>query len=72
MLVVSVSVSGVRRYLSPNTKNKGKDMKKIILVVAMLAPVVLTACSRTCETEPIVEQNHKLIVPPNFGARPAK
>lgn len=47
-------------------------MRKIILVIVMLAPVALAACSRTCETEPIVEQNHKLIVPPNFGARPAK
>ena len=53
-------------------ENKGKDMKKIILVIVMLVPVALAACSRTCETEPIVEQNHKLIVPPNFGARPAK
>lgn len=47
-------------------------MKRIILIVAMLAPVVFAACSNRCETEPIVEQNHKLIVPPNFGARPAK
>ncbi len=47
-------------------------MKKIILVIALLAPVALAACSQTCETEPIVEENHKLIVPPNFGARPAK
>lgn len=47
-------------------------MKKIILAFVMLMPVVLGACSRSCETEPIVEQNHKLIVPPNFGARPAK
>lgn len=47
-------------------------MKKIILVIVMLAPVVFAACSHTCENEPIVEENHKLIVPPNFGARPAK
>ncbi|MBO7656204.1 MAG: hypothetical protein J6S80_00555 [Alphaproteobacteria bacterium] len=47
-------------------------MKKIILIFVMLAPVVFAACSKTCETEPIVEENHKLIVPPNFGARPAK
>jgi hypothetical protein len=53
-------------------KKKGKSMKKIFLVIAMLAPVVLGACAKTCETEPIVEENHKLIVPPNFGARPAK
>ncbi|MBP5485322.1 MAG: hypothetical protein J6Y07_01300 [Alphaproteobacteria bacterium] len=47
-------------------------MKKIILAFVMLMPVVLGACTRSCENEPIVEQNHKLIVPPNFGARPAK
>lgn len=47
-------------------------MKKLILIFVMLAPVVLAACSRSCETEPIVAENHKLIVPPNFGARPAK
>jgi len=50
---------------------KGKKMKKIILFLAILAPVVLSACCG-CETEPIVQENHKLIVPPNFGAKPAK
>ena len=53
-------------------KDKGKSMKKILLILVMLAPVVFAACSGTCETEPIVEENHKLIVPPNFGARPTK
>jgi hypothetical protein len=53
-------------------KDKGKSMKKIFLILVMLVPVVFAACSKTCETEPIVEENHKLIVPPNFGARPAK
>lgn len=47
-------------------------MKKIILAIVMLMPVVLGACAGSCETEPIVEENHKLIVPPNFGARPVK
>ena len=47
-------------------------MKKILLIIALLAPVVLAGCGGSCETEPIVEQNHKLIVPPHFGARPAK
>lgn len=47
-------------------------MKKICMIVAVLLPVVLSACSHTCETEPIVTENHKLIVPPDFGARPAK
>ncbi len=47
-------------------------MKKILLIIALLAPVVLMGCGGSCETEPIVEQNHKLIVPPHFGARPTK
>lgn len=29
----------------------------------------LTACCN-CEKEPIVQENHKLIVPPNFGNMP--
>lgn len=45
-------------------------MKKIItfctLVIALCA---LGACCN-CEREPIVEQNHALIVPPNFGNMP--
>lgn len=46
-------------------------MKKIILVLAIFAlPNILCACAKTCETEPIVEENHKLIVPPNFGQMP--
>ena len=46
-------------------------MKKFLLILAILAPVFLSACC-SCETEPIVEENHKLIVPPNFGVKPAK
>ena len=57
---------------APDTERKGNTMKKIILIIVMLVPVVFAACSHTCESEPIVEENHKLIVPPNFGARPAK
>lgn len=53
-------------------ESKGKHMKKIFLILVMLVPVVFAACSKTCETEPIVEENHKLIVPPNFGAKPVK
>ncbi len=43
-------------------------MKKILLLIAVLG---LAACAGgRCETEPLVEQNHKLIVPPNFGQMP--
>ncbi len=53
--------------------NRKKDifMKKIILLIAVIAtPMLLSACMSKCETEPIVEENHKLIVPPNFGQMP--
>ncbi len=46
-------------------------MKKTILLLAIImTPLVLSACMSKCETEPIVEENHKLIVPPNFGQMP--
>ena len=46
------------------------DMKKVILLLAVIAaPMIVSACTR-CEVEPIVEENHKLIVPPNFGSMP--
>ncbi|MDR2412638.1 MAG: hypothetical protein LBD50_00300 [Rickettsiales bacterium] len=45
-------------------------MKKITLCVLLIAICALGACAQSCETEPIVEQNHKLIVPPNFGNQP--
>ncbi len=31
---------------------------------------ILAACAHKCESEPIIEENHKLIVPPNFGQMP--
>lgn len=65
-------ISVVRRGCAGHRKKKGKNMKKVLLIFVILVPVVFGACSRTCEVEPIVEENHKLIVPPNFGARPAK
>jgi len=45
-------------------------MKKIamFLVIVSLVSVVGGCCK--CENEPIVESNHKLIVPPNFGNMP--
>lgn len=46
-------------------------MKKILLLCALvMVPVVVAGCAKKCEVEPIVEQNHKLIVPPNFGNMP--
>ncbi len=46
-------------------------MKKIALLVALCSVVcVVAGCSCKCEKEPIVESNHKLIVPPNFGNMP--
>ncbi|MBQ9540146.1 MAG: hypothetical protein IJU89_01855 [Alphaproteobacteria bacterium] len=43
--------------------------KKIFLCCAVLLCSALAGCCN-CEVEPIVEQNHKLIVPPNFGNMP--
>ena len=46
-------------------------MKKVLLLVALAAvPMVVAGCASKCEVEPIVEENHKLIVPPNFGQMP--
>ncbi len=43
-------------------------MKKLMLILGVMG--VLGGCCHKCEVEPIVEQNHKLIVPPNFGQMP--
>ena len=46
-------------------------MKKIFLLIMIGVSVVsLAGCACDCEKEPIVESNHKLIVPPNFGNMP--
>lgn len=48
-------------------------MKRALFLLAVLAlPLTLAACggASKCEVEPIVEENHKLIVPPNFGQMP--
>ncbi|MCM1223803.1 MAG: hypothetical protein NC548_56065 [Lachnospiraceae bacterium] len=45
-------------------------MKKIFLLFIVLAPIALGGCIHRCETEPVVAENHKLIVPPNFGQMP--
>jgi hypothetical protein len=45
-------------------------MKKFVLFSLFVAVLgCLSACCN-CETEPLVEQNHKLIVPPNFENMP--
>ena len=46
-------------------------MKKVVfLLMLVVVPVVIGGCTKQCEVEPIVEQNHELIVPPNFGNMP--
>ena len=46
-------------------------MKKFLLLCALVAvPMVVAGCTKTCEVEPIVEENHKLIVPQHFGQMP--
>ncbi len=45
-------------------------MKKICLVLGLvLITANVTGCTK-CEVEPLVEENHKLIVPKNFGQMP--
>lgn len=45
-------------------------MKKVCFMLSALVLVFgLSACCN-CDREPIVEQNQKLIVPPNFGNQP--
>jgi len=44
-------------------------MKKLSLLFALCAVLFIAGCCN-CETEPTVAQNHKLIVPPNFGNQP--
>lgn len=52
-------------------KQEGKVMKKIVsLVLLGVVAVTVMGCMHKCETEPIVEENHKLIVPPHFGQMP--
>ena len=45
-------------------------MKKIVMLIGLISVVCVAGCANKCETEPIVEANHKLIVPPNFGNMP--
>ena len=46
-------------------------MKKTLFLIALvLTPMIVSGCVKKCEVEPIVAENHKLIVPPNFGNLP--
>ena len=46
-------------------------MKKFMSVILLaVSAVTVMGCARKCESEPIVEENHKLIVPPHFGQMP--
>lgn len=46
-------------------------MKKIAFMLAIVSLAgVVAGCACKCEQEPIIESNHKLIVPPNFGNMP--
>ncbi len=45
-------------------------MKKSLLLLVLIGLPMLAACTSKCEVEPIVAENHKLIVPPNFGQMP--
>lgn len=46
-------------------------MKKVLFLVALaITPMILSGCAKKCEVEPIVAENQKLIVPPNFGNMP--
>ena len=52
-------------------KEKGNRMKKVVsLVLLGVIAISVMGCAHKCESEPIVEQNHKLIVPPHFGQMP--
>ncbi|MBD5400367.1 hypothetical protein HDR61_01300 [bacterium] len=45
-------------------------MKKAILLLVVAMPLLAACGAGKCESEPIVAENHKLIVPPNFGQMP--
>ena len=45
-------------------------MKKICILLTLCSLVGFVAGCCKCENEPVIEENHKLIVPPNFGNMP--
>ena len=56
--------------LCPHIYKRKKVMKKIAILLGLVSLVVCVAGCCKCENEPIIEENHKLIVPPNFGNMP--
>jgi len=62
---------GARHPSEGGELNKETKMKKAFIICSLFVVALgLAACS-TCETEPIVTQNQKMIVPPNFGQKPS-
>lgn len=57
------------RFFAPTIYKRNKGMKKIVLLLGLISVICVAGCC-TCENEPIIEANHKLIVPPNFGNMP--
>ena len=52
-------------------KQRRTEMKKIVSIMLLgVIAVTVMGCASKCEVEPIVEENHKLIVPPHFGQMP--
>ncbi len=62
--------AGLPRHYNVVLAKEGVMKKAFLLLAIIVAPLALAACGGNCETEPIVEENHKLIVPPNFGQMP--
>ena len=44
-------------------------MKKLAVLLTLCSLALVAGCCK-CEKEPIIESNHKLIVPPDFGNMP--
>jgi len=58
------------RHRAAKSIKRRKNMKKAILIMAVAVPLLAACGGNKCESEPIVAENHKLIVPPNFGQMP--
>ena len=61
----------IGKQIQVDSKSNRNNMKKVLFLIALvLTPMVVAGCAKKCEVEPIVAENHKLIVPPNFGNMP--